>query len=92
MGLSKGAIITGLLWGSILAFLIDRDLRKAILFSLLASVLSLVGLIHADRIGLSLSPITLGYLVLTGLLGIFHLFESRQATVDEGLSSGKLTG
>jgi AGZA family xanthine/uracil permease-like MFS transporter len=87
--LSKGAIITGLLWGSILAFLIDRDLRKAMLFSLLASFLSLVGLIHADQIGLSLSPITLGYLVLTGLLGLFHLFESRQARVDEGPSSSK---
>jgi AGZA family xanthine/uracil permease-like MFS transporter len=89
--LSKGAIITSLLWGSILAFLIDRDLRKAMLFSLLASFLSLVGLIHADKIGLSLSPITLGYLVLTGLLGLFHLSESRQATVDEGQASDKVT-
>jgi AGZA family xanthine/uracil permease-like MFS transporter len=89
--LSKGAIITGLLWGSILAFLVDRDLRKAMLFSLLASFLSLVGLIHADKIGLSLSPITLGYLVLTGLLGLFHLFESRQATAAEAPSSGNVT-
>lgn len=75
--LSHGAIITGLLWGSILAFIIDRDLRKAMLFSLLAAGLSFVGAIHADRLGLSLSPITLGYLVLTGLLGIFHLVEDR---------------
>jgi AGZA family xanthine/uracil permease-like MFS transporter len=89
--LSKGAIITGLLWGSILAFLIDRDLRKAMLFSLLASFLSLVGLIHADKIGLSLSPITLGYLVLTGLLGLFHLFESRKATIAEGSSSSNVS-
>ena len=89
--LSKGAIITGLLWGSILAFLISRNLRKAMLFSLLASVLSLVGLIHADQIGLSLSPITLGYLVLTGLLGLFHLPESRQARIDERQASENIT-
>jgi AGZA family xanthine/uracil permease-like MFS transporter len=89
--LSKGAIITGLLWASILAFLIDRNLHKAMLFSLLASLLSLTGLIHADKIGLSLSPIALGYLVLTGLLGLFHLSESRQARIDEGQASDKIT-
>jgi len=88
--LSKGAIITGLLWGSILAFLIDRDLRKAMLFSLLASFLSLIGLIHADKIGFSLSPIALGYLVLTGLLGLFHLSEARQARIDEGQATDGL--
>jgi AGZA family xanthine/uracil permease-like MFS transporter len=79
--LSRGAIITSLLWGSILAFIIDRDLRKAMLFSLLAFGLSLVGLIHAERIGLSPSPITIGYLILTGLLGLFHLVQSRQEVV-----------
>ena len=80
--LSNGAIITGLLWGSILVFLIDRDLLKAMLFSLLAALLSLFGLIHADHIGFSLSPITIGYLVLTGLLGLFYLVESRPEEVD----------
>jgi hypothetical protein len=36
-----------------------------------------VGLIHAERIGLSLTPITAGYLVLTALLAIFYLVRSR---------------
>ena len=76
--LSSGAIITSLLWGSILAFIIDRNLRKAMLFSLLAFGLSLVGLIHAEKIGLSPSPITIGYLLLAMLLGLFHLVQSRQ--------------
>ncbi len=79
--LSRGAIITSLLWGSILAFLIDRNLRKAMLFSLLAFALSLVGLIHAEHIGLSFSPITIGYLLLTILFGLFHLAELKQETV-----------
>jgi hypothetical protein len=70
--LSRGAIITGLLWGSILAFLIDQDLRRATLFGLLASCFALVGLIHAEQIGFSLSPITIGYLVLTALWGLLY--------------------
>ena len=76
--LSRGAIITGLLWGSILAFLIERDLRNAMFFALLASVLSLVGLIHAEQIGFTWSPITIGYLILTGLLGLFYLLNVRR--------------
>jgi AGZA family xanthine/uracil permease-like MFS transporter len=73
--LSRGAIITGLMWGSILAFLIDQDLRRATLFGLLASCFALVGLIHAEQIGFSLSPITIGYLVLTALLGLLYLVK-----------------
>jgi AGZA family xanthine/uracil permease-like MFS transporter len=76
--LSRGAIITGLLWGSILAFLIERDLRNAMLFALLASALSLVGLIHAEQIGFTWSPITIGYLILTALLGLFYLLYARR--------------
>jgi len=87
--LSRGAIITGLLWGSILACLVDRDLRKAMLFGLFASCLSLLGVIHAKQIGFSPSPITMGYLVLTGLLGVCHLIESRREKADELKVSGK---
>jgi hypothetical protein len=47
-----------------------------------AALLSMFGLIHADHIGFSLSPITIGYLVLTGLLGLFYLVESRPEEVD----------
>lgn len=78
--LSHGAIITGLLWGSMVACIIDADLRKAMFFSFIAFLLSLVGLIHAAQIGLSFSPITLGYLCLTVLFGLFHWRQpSRQA-------------
>jgi AGZA family xanthine/uracil permease-like MFS transporter len=80
--LSRGAIITGLLWGSILAFLIERDLRNAMFFALLASVLSLVGLIHAEQIGFTWAPITIGYLILTGLLGLFYLLNARREKGD----------
>jgi AGZA family xanthine/uracil permease-like MFS transporter len=88
--LSRGAIITGLLWGSILAFLIERDLRNAMFFALLASVLSLVGLIHAERIGFTWSPITIGYLILTGLLGLFTFWNARRDK--KGEVEGQLPG
>jgi len=88
--LSKGAIITGLLWGSILACLIDRDLHKAMFFSLCASCLSLLGIIHAEQVGFSLSPIAIGYLVLTGLLGLFQLVEARRKKAGELQVSGRV--
>jgi len=80
--LSYGAIITGLLWGSMVSFIIDGDLRKVTLFSFIAFLFSSVGLIHARQIGLSFSPITVGYLCLTILFGLFHLFQPRPQTAE----------
>jgi adenine/guanine/hypoxanthine permease len=77
--LSHGAIITGLLWGSLTVFLIDGRLRAATVTAGLACLLSLAGLIHADHIGLALSPITEGYLVLTVFLGVLAVAERVRA-------------
>ncbi|MFA5323829.1 MAG: hypothetical protein WC373_14250 [Smithella sp.] len=45
--LSNGFIITGLLWGSMLAFLIDHKARLAALCSFVCAVLTLFGIIHS---------------------------------------------
>lgn len=45
--LSNGFILTAMLWGSILAHLIDRRPRMAALYALICAVLSLFGLIHS---------------------------------------------
>lgn len=45
--LSNGFIVTGLLWGSMLAFLIDHKARLAALCALICSGLTLVGIIHS---------------------------------------------
>jgi len=45
--LSNGFIVTGLLWGSMLAFLIDHKARLAALCSLICAGLTLFGLIHS---------------------------------------------
>jgi adenine/guanine/hypoxanthine permease len=45
--LSNGFILTGLLWGSMLAFLIDHKARLAALCSAICAVLTLFGIIHS---------------------------------------------
>ena len=45
--ISNGFIVTGLLWGSWLAFLIDRRSRQAALCALTCAVLTLFGIIHS---------------------------------------------
>jgi AGZA family xanthine/uracil permease-like MFS transporter len=45
--LSNGFILTGLLWGSMLAFLIDHKARLAALCSAVCAVLTLFGIIHS---------------------------------------------
>ncbi|MEN6464066.1 MAG: MFS transporter [Syntrophaceae bacterium] len=57
--LSNGFILTALLWGSILAFVIDRRPRAAAAFCLACAALTLFGLIH------SIFPSGEGYLPWT---------------------------
>ncbi|PKN37913.1 MAG: MFS transporter [Deltaproteobacteria bacterium HGW-Deltaproteobacteria-2] len=45
--LSNGFIITGLLWGSMLAFLIDHQARLAALCAAVCAILTLFGIIHS---------------------------------------------
>ncbi len=65
--LSQGAIITGLLWGSILAMLIDLDFKKAATFSGTAAFLTLIGIVHSPNLGLHFTTIFWGYLMMTAL-------------------------
>jgi AGZA family xanthine/uracil permease-like MFS transporter len=45
--LSNGFVLTGLLWGSMLAFLIDRKPRLAALCIFVCALFSLFGIIHS---------------------------------------------
>ena len=44
--LGTGAILTGLLWAAIAIFVIDRKWNYAVVYSLIAAVLSFIGIIH----------------------------------------------
>lgn len=60
-----GAIIIGILLGTITAFIIDRRLDKAGIASLAGAVLALFGFIHYAELGFyPTSPFFIGYLVL----------------------------
>jgi len=65
--LAQGAIITGLLWGSIVALLIDLDFKKTAAFSGTAAFLTLIGIIHSPNMGLHFTHVFWGYVMMTAL-------------------------
>jgi AGZA family xanthine/uracil permease-like MFS transporter len=69
-----GAIIIGIILGTITAFIIDRRLDKAAITSLAAAVLALLGLIHYSQLGFyPTSPFFIAYVLMAALLFILHL-------------------
>ncbi|MBU1075755.1 MAG: xanthine/uracil/vitamin C permease [Spirochaetes bacterium] len=76
--LSQGAIITGLLWGSITAFLIDFNFKKASFFSMAGAVLTLFGFIHAPRLGIHVSEVFWGYVIMSGSFLLAELFKLKK--------------
>lgn len=64
--LSAGAIIIGLIWGSVTALAVDGNYRKAACFSLSAAVFSLFGFIHSSMLGFyPKSPYFIAYIALS---------------------------
>ncbi len=77
--LSNGFILTGLLWGSMLAFLIDHRMKLAALCAAVCALLTLFGVIHSvlptgelywpwRMTGSAHYWLALGYLALAGIL------------------------
>jgi AGZA family xanthine/uracil permease-like MFS transporter len=67
--LGGGAILGGLMLGAIAAFIIERELVKAAMFTLVAAICTFVGLIHGEAIGFAQSlPVTFSYLMVAGIL------------------------
>ncbi len=72
--LGGGAILAGLVLGSIVAFIIDKNFLAAAAYCLAGAILGFIGLIHAEQVGWNVGgQIALGYLfaglVLLALLG-----------------------
>jgi AGZA family xanthine/uracil permease-like MFS transporter len=79
LALAQGAIITGLVWGAIVASVIDARFRNAAGFALAAAVMSSVGILHAASLQWpQLDGITLGYLITAAFLFVYPLI-ARQA-------------
>ena len=89
LALSQGAILTGLIWGAIVASIIDGDFRNAGGFALAASVMSMFGIIHGASLHWpELSAISMGYLIAAAFLFIYPIFhkddlENKNLPTDE---------
>jgi len=78
--LGQGAMFTAILLGAITVAIIDKNFKQAIVFSLIASLLSFVGFMHAPRLALNAAPdFTIGYL-LVAVLFVYALFKERSVT------------
>lgn len=68
-----GAIIIGILLGTMTAFIIDKRLDKVAITCLAGAVLSTFGFIHSAALGFYItSPFTIGYLIMAVLCLILH--------------------
>ncbi|MFC2821954.1 MAG: hypothetical protein ACFN3H_04200, partial [Spirochaetales bacterium] len=72
-GTKAGAIIIGILLGTIVTFIIDRKMLKVAVVAVAGYLLSCFGFIHSAQLGFyPFSPFALGYLVVAVLAAIFH--------------------
>ena len=66
--LGGGAVLAGLILGSIAVFIIDREFDRAALFAAAGAILSYFGFIHGTALGIGNSaPVALGYLIVAAV-------------------------
>ena len=81
--LAGGAVVTGLLWGAMVVFLIDRKPNSAGVVALIAAVLTFFGFIHGSAVGFMVSPtVALSYLVIAVLFFWFSKMEISAAEAE----------
>ena len=67
--LGGGSILGGLILGSIAALIIDRKFTKASLFCITGSVLTFLGFMHGEAIGIGVSPwVSASYVTVAAVL------------------------
>ena len=72
--LGEGAILVGLILGSMVTFILDKKFLHAAVASLVGAVLSFIGLIHAPEVSWAANPeVALGYLFF-GLVCLGYWF------------------
>jgi AGZA family xanthine/uracil permease-like MFS transporter len=72
LALSQGAIITGLIWGAIVASVIDGDFKNAGGFSAAAGAMAGIGIIHSANLHWpEFSGITIGYFIVALFLLVY---------------------
>ncbi len=84
LALSQGAILTGLIWGAIVASVIDGKFMTAGGFALAAFGMSMVGIIHSASLHWpEFSGVTLGYLIAAAFLYIYPIFHTEEPAEEQ---------
>ena len=77
----QGAILTSILWATVVVFIIDRRLDKAGYALIIASILSFFGFMHAPMLGFGIDtmsfPYAVGYLICAVICFIFHFTHKK---------------
>jgi adenine/guanine/hypoxanthine permease len=73
--LAGGAIVVGLIWGSLAAFLVDGRYGRAAIVAVSAAFLTVVGLIHRASLEIQMSELAWGYLILAAVVGGLAIYE-----------------
>lgn len=72
--LGNGASITGMLWASLLVFLLEKKVRHALVVCGAGAVLTFFGMIHAGGVGVCMLPGTVFAYLFVGVM-IFAMFQ-----------------
>jgi len=86
--LGGGAILTGLVLGAVVVFLIDHKPKMAAAYAVAGAILAYFGFMHGPALGLGVSPaIALGYLLLAGLTYSFSYLSHAEAPTSEAVEA-----
>ncbi|WP_428644777.1 xanthine/uracil/vitamin C permease [Roseibium sp.] len=93
LALSQGAILTGLIWGAVVASVIDGRFRNAGGFTFAAFVMSSVGIIHSATLHWpEFSAVSMGYLIAAAFLFIYPIFHKEVEGQEKDESAPAITG
>lgn len=78
--LGQGAMFTGIIFGAIAVYIIDRQFNKAGVFSLIGAFLAFIGLIHAPALSFgAATDFALGYVIMGFFFFYYYWFHARKA-------------
>ncbi|MDL2260376.1 xanthine/uracil/vitamin C permease, partial [Deltaproteobacteria bacterium OttesenSCG-928-K17] len=76
--LKCGAILTSILWASVMVFIIDRQLLRATVAFVVAAVLAFFGFVHAPALAVNAAPaFAVAYLEGALICWLFHIWQER---------------
>ena len=79
VAMNYGAVLTGLMWATMVAAIIDRQLKKVAVTAFVAAGFSFFGMIHAPIMGINACDwhITIGYISIAGICLLVDLFKEK---------------